>query len=101
MARGKRHHRRGGSTIPLAVVAGFAPGLLWAFDSVKQGNWEGGLQRLEAAYVAYDPWGNHFSTQYLWKGLYPAILGFVIHGAASKFGINRAIARARIPWIRI
>jgi hypothetical protein len=87
----------GGKKIPVAVIAGAAPGVAWAIDSASQGNWQGAGERLLAAYTGYE-WGyKKFTPFYLNKGLYPLIGGFVIHAAANYFGLNRMIAKFNLP----
>ncbi|GAH98844.1 unnamed protein product [marine sediment metagenome] len=42
-----------------------------------------------------------FTTEYMKHGLYPFLGGALLHKAANRLGVNRAIARSGIPWIRI
>ena len=96
-AKKKGKHRRTKFTLPLAVVAGFVPvGVgLWnrRGSSTEMGNF------LQAGFTGMS--NGQFSLGNFKMGLLPVAMGFVAHSIASKLGINRAIARAGIPLIRI
>jgi hypothetical protein len=51
--------------------------------------------------AGYNTWDGTYSTTRMIKGWTPIVAGFLVHKLASKFGINRAIAGAGIPFIRI
>lgn len=98
MVKEKTHHKKPGMTIPLAIVAGFAVPVAGVFqlggmtlqDKVTTvGRWMTGFDRAG------------FHPDALKNGLYPVLGGFAVHWFANKIGINRAMARARIPLIRI
>lgn len=93
--------RRSNPTIPLAIVAGFAPLVRGVGQQVADGNWQGAITTLGYDLVGYNPVGGRFDTGGLRNGLYPILLGFAAHWGASKIGLNRAIGRARIPYFRI
>jgi hypothetical protein len=107
-----RKHHRAKMTIPLAIVAGFAPGII---DTIKNGmkyGWvqgsDSGLTTLLGDYTGVQTYDAQrvynqgaWSTWRLKYGLYPMLGGFAAHWLASKFGINRMLARSRIPFIRI
>ncbi len=43
-------------------------------------------------------WGQKkFTWTYLNKGLYPVLAGMVAHGLATRFGVNRFIAKMNLP----
>jgi hypothetical protein len=112
--RSHRRFHKAKMTIPLAIVAGALPGIL---DTVKNGSSNGwgtngsdsgmttflgdffGVQTPAAA-EAYTG-GKTWSTWRLKYGLYPLLIGFAGHYAAQKFGLNRMLARARVPLVRI
>ena len=110
--RTKRTHHKAKMTIPLAVIAGFVPGVV---DGVKNGmnnGWGGGADSGSATMLGsflgiQTPDAQHvyhtgaWSTWRLKYGLYPVIAGFAIHWGAQKFGVNRMLARAKIPLLRI
>lgn len=86
-------------TLPLAVVAGFMPtGVgLWnrRNSPTEMGNF------LQRGWTGIEPGTGKFNFANLRLGAVPAVAGFAAHMVASKIGLNRAIARARIPFIRI
>jgi len=98
----KKGRRRGGKsfTLPLAVVAGLAPGLsqLWRAKDY-------GMRQVANVasrdYIGYDPESNRITGAYLGYGLLPLLLGFLVHTVAGKIGINRALGRAGIPILRL
>lgn len=99
MARRTIYRRRRSSgfntrKIPLAVIAGLAPGIAWSMSAGFQGNWTGAFQRLVAAYTGYEIAYNKMTPMYLNYGLLPLIAGVFIHGLASWIGINRSIGKA-------
>lgn len=98
--RKKRTYRRGGFKMPVAVVGGFLPLLVTAAADVRtQGI--AGLQNTVSAIIPYNPATRQFTMARLGLGLYPIIIGFLVHKIAGAMGINRALAAARVPFIRI
>lgn len=97
---GKRKGRRnGGLTLPVAVIAGFAP------LAVNVINTPGGLEpkawMLTQALTGYDTRAQRFWFPNLMKGAIPIILGIIGHKVANKLGVNSALSRAGIPFIRV
>jgi len=101
MARHKRGHRRPGMTLPVAVVAGFAPGLMVTFRDFQQYGLGGAVNTLSRAYIGYDPGAQKFDFGAMRYGTLPLLAGIMVHKFAGRLGINRAIARTGIPFIRI
>lgn len=97
--KAKQHHKKS-FTLPLAVLAGFAPPLMRAADAWKAGSWTDGVKRLGMDMTGFDSTGK-FSVGNLQYGLLPVTVGIVVHKLASTFGINRALASAGIPFLRI
>lgn len=102
-------------TFSIGIIGGFAPGILdtlrtstgWRelynntgddMVSVLAGDFTG-LQT-KGAQAQYSG-GKVWSSWRLKYGLYPALIGTAAHWIANRFGINRMIARAGIPLIRI
>jgi hypothetical protein len=103
----KRHikHTKKKFTIPLAIVAGFVPAGMDIYNNMPNFNnnvLASGAHTV-AGLIGYDTVGKKYVglSQAKSAGLYPIILGFGAHWAAQKFGVNRMIARAGIPLIRI
>jgi hypothetical protein len=103
--KAKRHHKRAAMTIPLGVLAGFAPTALFALEGFKGADGMSGLQgaayHLTGRLTGYNLKTGQFYWNELAKGWGPILLGMGIHKLAGRFGVNRAIARAGIPLFRI
>jgi len=99
-----RKHKRAGMTIPLAVVAGFAPLAMGELGAVKRalsGDTAGAAQQAVIYATGYntDTKAFHWPT---FVGSYgPILAGMVVHKLAGRLGVNRAIAKAGVPFIRI
>lgn len=92
------------TTIPLAIVAGFGPLIADTVTTVKDPNQGfGQIPHVLAWHLAgINTWDNNkFDLSRLARGWAPILAGMIAHKAANKFGINRAIARAGIPLLRI
>jgi hypothetical protein len=97
-------HRKKSFTIPVAIVAGFMPAVMDVKNNVNNfGGWGGSAIHTLAGLTGYDTVSKKYAglSQMQAAGLYPIIAGFAIHWGASKLGINRMLARSRIPFIRI
>lgn len=112
MATKKKVHSKPKMTIPLAVVAGFLPGISDAFFAHRKFNDGSGDSVVDVLVGDYTgiqtagarakyAQGKSWSTWRLGYGLYPLLGGLALHTLASKLGINRLLARARIPYVRI
>lgn len=100
MARTKKKTRRSKSmTMPLAVVAGFAPLVVGTMNTA--GGLEAKTWYMTQALTGYDTRQGQWWAPNLLKGAVPIMAGFAAHKVASKLGINRALAAARIPFVRI
>ena len=94
---GRRAKKR--FTLPLAVVAGFVPlGVgVWRRRQSSQDM----SDFLVSSMTGYTPSNGQWSFGALKSGLLPVVAGFGVHKVASAIGINRALASAGVPWIRI
>lgn len=96
--------RRGSSrsfTIPLAAVAGVASGLASTLSRAAQGNPYAALQEFGRVMTGFDYTDGSWDWQRMKFGLFPILLGVGISIAASKFGINKKIARTGLPLLRV
>jgi len=99
MARNHKKHRGGNKmTLPLAVVGGFMPTVTGVWNNRSSVTAVGDY--LKGAYVGLDS-SNNFNPSLMRGGLMPAAVGFIVHMIAGRLGINRAIARAGVPFIRV
>jgi len=86
-------------TLPLAVIAGFVPTMAGVWN--RRGSATEIANYLQAGWTGITPEGGNFSFTNLRAGLIPALAGFAVHKVASMMGINRALGRARIPFVRV
>lgn len=94
-----RSRSRSGFKFPLLVVAGLAPGAQFAIEGFKQGGINNALTNLAAGFTGYDPSGNkRFTSIYLGRGLYPALIGGGLSLMAGKIGLNRVFGKLPIKF---
>jgi len=106
VAKRKSHsvRRKSRFSIPIAVVAGFFP---LASDVYYLGlKQEKPLQAtaniLQHNLIGFNPWNaGKWDAQGFQHGLYPILMGFVLHILAGKLGLNRLLARSGIPLLRV
>ena len=101
MARAKRRRSKGGFTVPVAVVAGFAPLGALVVNGFRTGGIDYGLKELSTYTTGYIPQENRWSFAHLARGMGPVLAGVMVHKLAGKLGINRALGRAGVPFLRI
>lgn len=99
--KSKRRHSRGGFTVPLAVVAGFGPMLADVVHGYQTGGIASASNDLLANVTGYDARAKRWDFQLLMRGMGPVVAGMLVHKFAGKLGINRAMSKAGIPFIRI
>lgn len=101
MAKHKKTHSKKSFTLPVAVVAGLAPGVVTIAKTYQAGGLQAASQAATMIYTGYDYNTGKFNAMMLGRGLMPTIAGIVAHKVAGMLGINRAIAAAGIPVFRI
>lgn len=101
--RGKARRRggRGGFTLPVAVLAGFGPMVADVVHGYKTGGISSAANDLLANVSGYDARSKSWSFELLAKGMGPVLAGVLVHKLAGKLGVNRALSRAGVPWVRI
>ena len=97
-------------TVPAALVSGVALGFVikpasnWdsPYEAARRGAWDTAIKNYATNMIGYRAdTGAIFDTTVGMKGLWALIGGFVIHKVASMIGLNRALGRARIPYLRV
>ena len=96
---GRRSRGKPQMTIPIAIVAGFIPTAVGIWNRRSSG--QAISDFLQSSFTGITPGTSSFSFANLRTGLMPIAAGFGVHMIASRIGINRAIGRAGIPFIRI
>jgi len=99
---GKKRRFRG-LTIPLAPIAGLAAGLATPLDYAMKGDWDSALAAISMRYTGYNPATKVWNPEDLKMGLVPLIIGVLVHKfvGGPPLNLNRTLARAGVPFIRI
>jgi len=87
-------------TLPLAVLMGFVPLVGLGISTVKTQGWQG-LSGLSSALIPFDTGTGRWTTANLKYGAFPIIAGLLTHKLAGMLGVNRALAAARVPFLRV
>lgn len=101
MAKHKKHNGKKKMTIPVAVIAGLAPGVTSVLDRGMNVGWKSAGNLATEIYTGYNAETGRFNFGSLKGGTMPLVIGFMIHKLAGMLGINRALASAGIPLVRI
>ena len=110
MAKKKGNSKKRKFTIPGALVAGVALGFVikptsnWdsPYEAAKKGNFDDAIKVYATNMIGYRAdTGAIFDTTIGLKGLKALIGGFLIHKVASVIGLNRALGRAGVPYLRV
>jgi len=97
----RRTRSKHGMTIPLAVVGGFAPLVVHEIAAFKAGGIANAATQLALRTTGYNyADGGWYPTEMV-RGVGPILLGALVHKVAGRLGINRALAGAGIPFVRI
>ena len=107
--KAKARHHKHGFTLPIAVVAGFTPGLsrMWYhFNNPGESGASSGIEAVgtEAGriYLGYDPRDGSFTPYYMTFGTLPIVIGWLIHKfVGGKLGVNKMLSQAGIPILRL
>jgi len=96
------HRKKTSFTLPLAVVAGFMPMGWQVWQHAKIGDYANIPLAISEGLTGYNYIDRSWSLGNLKSGLLPIGLGFAVHKyIGGTLGLNRMIARAGIPFIRI
>ena len=105
MAKARAARRAKSMTVSLGILAGLAPTAAFAIEGARLPGDQGGLaeaaHRVTMRLTGYEWKNNVWSFGELAKGWMPLLAGGLAHKLAGQWGINRAIARAGVPFIRI
>ena len=94
-------HRRPKFTISAAVVAGFMPLVSRAITGFQGNGWYGAGDGVLSGLTGYSTFDKKWHGDVMAANLGPIVAGVVIHKLAGKLGVNGALARAGIPFLRI
>lgn len=98
----RRFRRKAKMTIPIAPVMGLIATATnnGVIQNAQAGNWNLVMDALKWNFTGIAPDGS-FNGAALIQNITPLAIGMGIHIAASKLGVNRVMAQAKIPYIRI
>lgn len=99
--KAKTHHRRQSMTIPVAVLAGFAPLGVAMVEGFQYNGLTGVAKRVSLGLTGYNPEDKHFYPNQMFRVAGPIVAGILVHKVAGKLGINRILANAGIPLLRV
>jgi hypothetical protein len=95
-------HRAKKMTIPVAMIAGFAPLVSGTVGYIQKDGLAGGTWFATQALTGYDTQVGKFWAPNLKKGLLPIVLGMAIHKfVGGTLGVNRMLAGAGVPLLRL
>jgi len=104
----KKGRKRASFTLPIAPVAGIASGFLlapsgWAspLEAAMAGDPKRFSDAIMANWLCYDSPSGKFDFVNKGIGIKLTIVGCLIHWVAGKFGVNRFLARSKVPVIRV
>lgn len=105
-ATSRRRHKTG-FTVPISIVAGFAPGLstVWSHKAGGPAEMAAEASRVYMGYASTNQYGYNdtigFHPYLLKYGTLPVVMGVLAHKfIGGKLGLNRMIAKAGIPILR-
>lgn len=101
MAKAKARRKSAGMTLPVAVLAGFAPLGVAALDGYKYSGFAGVGKRVALGLTGFNTEDQKWYPQEMLKVTAPILAGILVHKLAGRLGINRALAQAGVPIIRI
>lgn len=98
----KMHHKKA-FTLPLAPLAGLGVGLKYVWSGGNGGtSFPDRMHRLSTAYTGWNPAEHKWNAGEMREGVLPLAVGGLVHYiVGNKLGINRMLARAGVPILRI
>jgi len=100
--RPKSRRRSQGMTVPVAVLAGFAPLAVNTWAGYQNGGVSEAGRRALKGLSGFDYINGELSPSYALRwGMGPIIGGLLVHKLAGRLGINRMLARSGVPFLRV
>lgn len=98
----KKFHRSKSFTLPIAPIVGLAVGLGGPLNMAIAGNIDGAIEQLGLNYTGYSMHAKNWDAMRMQNGLLPLVIGGLVHKfVGGKLGINKMLASAGVPIIRI
>jgi hypothetical protein len=103
MAKARARRATKGFTLPVAVIAGFGPLVIYGMNDLRTGGVPSLLDGVSRRLTGFGTEGSGglWEPKHLSRGLLPILGGLAVHKIAGRMGINRALANAGIPFLRV
>ena len=90
------------TVVPIGVIAGMLPGVARSFATFQSQGAQAGANEFMAIYSGFDVNTRRFSVDNMRYGLVPLLAGLALSRiVGGMLGVNRILARSRIPLLRI
>lgn len=97
-----RRYHKPQPTVPVAVLAGFAPLAKDVVQGYQSGGFSGAAHYLVGGVTGIDTntgkWNWPWALTHFWI---PVAAGIAVHKVANKMGVNRVLSRAGVPFLRV
>lgn len=100
-SRARRTWRRPKPTVSLAVVGGLMPLAARAIDGYKGNGLYGVGDAILSGLTGFSSFDKKWHADIMAGNLGPIVAGVVVHKVAGRLGVNRMLAKAGIPFVRI
>ena len=97
----KKARRRAKFTLPIAITIPVASQAITLGKLALDTSPQNAMAVAGRYYTGFDTRDHKFHMDGLKAGLLPLLMGITVHKLAGAVGINRALGRAKVPWIRI
>lgn len=97
----KRRYHRPKFTVSAAVVGGMIPLVGRAITGFQGNGLYGAGDGILSGLTGYSTFDKKWHADIMAANLGPLVAGVLVHKMAGRLGINRAIAKAGIPVVRI
>jgi len=88
-------------TISVAVMGGLLAGLEQPAEALFRGDYSTAMKRLSYGYTGWNAWTHSWDPRGMQQGLMPLMIGVGVHKLANAFGVNRMLAKSKIPFLRV
>lgn len=101
--RKPRRRSNGGMTLPIAPIAGLAVGIGPGIMTAVSGDTWNGMNMIVRGFTGFDINSHDFSYGRMIEGVVPLVIGLLVHKfvGGRPFNANAALAKAKVPFIRI
>lgn len=107
-----KHHRRAKMTLPLAAIAGLVPLVMAGLEGyygktvnadkvAARPGFQGLASQVGFTLTGYSVDTKRWYPEEMIKGMAPILIGVGVHKLANRFGLNRMLASAGVPLLRI